>query len=117
MALLSKKQILEAKDRSHKDVDVSEWGGTVRIGVMSAEQRDKYEMEFLKYRNGELPGSIRASLVAACAIDEEGAPLFTPADVVELSKKSGSAIGKLFDAATELNVLNKVSSEELKGNS
>lgn len=116
MAFLNKKQILEAQDRTFRDVEVPEWGGTVRIGVMSAEQRDKYETQFLKYRNGELPGSIRASLVAATAIDPEtNEQIFTQDDVVALGQKSGAAVGRLFDVATELNVLNEKAKEKLKG--
>lgn len=117
MAFLTKQQILEKDDRTFKDVECPEWGGTVRIAVMSADQRDKYEQAFMKYKNGELPGSIRASLVAATAVDEQFAPLFTAEDVEQLSKKSGAVMGKLFDVATELNVLTKEAAEKQKGNS
>ncbi|MBI0320545.1 hypothetical protein JBF12_47905, partial [Streptomyces javensis] len=43
--LLGKQQILDAQDRRHEDVAVPEWGGSVRVAMMSARDRDRWEQE------------------------------------------------------------------------
>ena len=45
MTLLNKSQILAASDRKTEDLEVKEWGGTVRISTMSASDRDKWEQD------------------------------------------------------------------------
>ncbi|SRR6266540_277712 len=113
---LTKQQILEAQDRPTKDVEVPEWGGVVRVGTMSGKQRDQYEQLFVRIREGEVDASMRASLCAVCIVDENGKTIFTKEDLEALGEKSGRALGRVFNAATELNVLNDKKAEEIKGN-
>lgn len=112
MALLNRDQILAAVDRKFVEVDVPEWGGKVRLGTMTAAARDRYETSFLAFRKGDLDVSVRAALVAACAVDEKDAPLFTQEDVVALGAKSGTALLRLFNAAADLNVLSDKAEEK-----
>src|SRR5512133_1899019 len=115
MIYLTKKQILEAQDRKFKDLEVPEWGGTVRVGTMSGKERDSYERVFGDIREGTMDASIRASLCAACVVDENGVPLFTKADLQALGEKSGAALDRVFDVAVELNALGRKQEEKLKG--
>lgn len=118
MPYLSKQQILEAQDRSFEDVEVPEWGGTVRIGTMTAAQRDRYEVLFAQARKdgAATSQSIRALLVAACLVDEAGEQVFTMDEVEALGKKSGAALNRVFLRALDLNVLTKGAAERVAGN-
>lgn len=105
MTLLTKSQILAADDRKFVDVDVPEWGGTVRVSAMSGIQRDSYEMMLVDQQKNGVKGSIRAALAASTIVDEAGSPLFTIDEVAQLEKKSGVALGRVFDAAIKLSKL------------
>lgn len=117
MARLSRKAILEAGDIASEEVDVPEWGGSVLITTMSGMQRDAWEQSLI------VPGTrktdvsnVRAKLVAACAVDDDGAPLFTAADVEALGRKSATALERLAKVAQRLNGLTEQALEEARGN-
>ncbi len=112
MSLLNKAQILAADDRKFIDVEVPEWGGAVRVSAMSGLQRDAYEMLLLDRQKNGAGGSIRAALAASTIVDESGAPVFTIEDVEALEKKSGAALGRIFDAAIKLSKLEPAAVEE-----
>lgn len=98
MALLTKDEILAADDLFTEDVEVPEWGGTVRIRGMTALQLDQWEMRIAKARErGMTDIDFRASCVAQCIVDEDGNRVFNIQDVVALSKKSGAVLDRLFD--------------------
>lgn len=117
MPILDRASILNADDRRFEIVKTPEWGGDVRIASMSAYDRDKYDREFMKVREGEVDASIRALLVSVCVVDEAGVLLFTPEDVIALGKKSCAPVMRLFDACLELNELKTDAVEEGKKNS
>lgn len=116
MSLLTKDQILAANDQLTKDVEVPEWGGVVRIRTMSASERDKWESE--TYADGKVNTlDFRARFCALCIVDEQGARLFTDAEVSTLGRKSAAALQRVFNAAQELNALSNKDVKELEGNS
>lgn len=121
-ALLTKAAILAAQDLKHEDVEVPEWGGTVRVRGFSGAERDAFEASFATpelYAAVKAKGpsaiseNIRARLVAFCAVDEAGALLFTDADVVELGKKSAAALDRVYAVAQRLNGLSNADVDEL----
>ena len=117
--LLSKDQILGADDRSYRDVDVPEWGGNVRIGTMTAAERDAFEASMLPEKGkkqSDKMANFRARFVARCVVDEEGKPLFDQADIVELGRKSANVLSRLFDECRELNGMTQEDVSELEGN-
>ena len=115
MALLSKDAILSAQDRKTEDVEVAEWGGTVRVATMSGSARDKWEAE--TYGDGKpKTEDFRARFVALCLVDEEGNRMFTDAEVGELSKKSAAALQRVFAVAQRLNALTADEAEKIEGN-
>lgn len=121
--LLSKEQILSKEDRKFEDVEVPEWGGSVRIAEMSGLARNRFEMSLLKYEKGapvfddgevvqDLEG-YDVKLLAACIVDEEFKPLFT---VEELGNKNGKIISRLQEVATRINAVAIDSVEEAAKN-
>lgn len=102
--LLSRDQILEADDSKTVDVEVPEWGGTVRVKAMSGQQRDRYEV----YVNQNLKSDrvqVRAHLVALCAVDADGKRVFTDKDIRRLGDKSAAALDRVWAAARSLSGL------------
>jgi hypothetical protein len=76
--------------------------------MSAAEQEKMYERVKL---NGI---SMRAALVAACAVDAEGKALFAPDDLVALGNKSAAAFEKLFNCCLVLNGMTEAAREEKK---
>lgn len=97
--MLTKEQILSSQDRPTKEVEVSEWGGTVLVASMSGADRDRFE---LSMRDDEMQ-NIRARLVALTVVDENGDRVFSDKDVAALGKKSAAALSKVFLVSQELN--------------
>jgi len=89
--LLGKQQILDAQDRRHEDIAVPEWGGNVRVAMMSASDRDRWEQETY---GGDTPkvDDFRARFVGLCLVDEMGGRLFSDHEVAQLGAKSAAAL-------------------------
>ena len=105
MKFLNKKQILEAEDRKVVQVEVPEWGGTVRIKELDAWGRSQWDILTLKFENNEIKRDRTiqgAALVAFSVVDEDGKPIFTPEDVEALNQKNGDVIQRLFSVAYQL---------------
>lgn len=118
--LLSRDAILKADDLSFEDVEVPEWGGSVRVRALSGHDRDEFEASMATMRGKKLvpdTENIRAKLVARCLIDEQGDPMFSQRDVWELGKKSAAALDRIFEVASRLSGLDADDIEELEGNS
>ncbi|HDS1582189.1 hypothetical protein [uncultured Stenotrophomonas sp.] len=115
MTLLNKSQILAASDRKTEDLEVKEWGGTVRISTMSASDRDKWEQDTY---GGEKTKTedFRARFVALCLVDDKGDRLFTDKDVAQLGAKSAAALDRVFRAAQKLNALGDAAIEAAEKN-
>lgn len=122
MALLTKDQILRAKDTVTEDVDVPEWGGTVRVKGMTGRERDQWEQSLLTPgKNGKAPtpdmDNNRAKLVAATVVDEQGNRIFTAEDVGLLGNKSGAALERVVNVAMRLSGISPQDMDDLSGNS
>lgn len=116
MAFLTKEQILGAKDREPVVVSVPEWGGDVRLTAMSAAERDAFETSMMgKGDNVKKLANFRARFVARCIVDDDGNRLFADADIVELGKRSGAVLGRVFDEARKVNGMTQADVEELEG--
>jgi hypothetical protein len=118
---LTKEQILAAEDLKHEDVEVSEWGGVVRIKTMTGAERDAYDQ--VSYPNVENNDpafdweNFRARLLSFCLVDDSGERLFTGVDEVKaLGRKSHAAIERCFKVAKRLNGIGAEVQEALKGN-
>lgn len=116
--LLSREQIIGAEDRTTEDVEVPEWGGTVRVRALSGAERDAYEGSLVQIRSDGTKkltlANARARLVYLSACDEAGERLFTnEQDVNALGKKSATALQRVWEVASRLSGLTDDDVEEL----
>jgi len=120
MGLLTRDAILAASDIKSEEVEVPEWGGTVRVAMMSGAARDAWEQS-LVIREGTRTrpnlANTRARLAAATVIGEDGQPLFSADDIAALGAKSTAALDRICKAAQRLNGIGAEAMEEAKGNS
>lgn len=105
MSILNRDAILAASDLTTVDVDVPEWGGIVRLRVMTGAERDSFSSSLIGPDGQPDPEGYRVKLIARCAIGEDGARLFTDGEVALLQGKSAAALDRLFDAAEKLNAV------------
>lgn len=115
MPILSKSEILAAKDQKLISVDVPEWGGEVMVRVMSGTERDRFESEFVG--SNKSVDMVRAKMVAKCLCDERGERLFSESEVPQLGEKSAAVLDRLFGVCMKHNRFTKDDVEELAGNS
>ncbi|MGW6257619.1 hypothetical protein [Streptomyces sp. NPDC055085] len=117
MAILNQAAILGASDVKTQEVPVPEWCGEVLIRALTGEQRDKFEASCVQIGKGGVKkmnlAGMRARLVAMSIVNEAGEPIFVPADVPALSKKSASALDRVFQACQKLSGLSPEDVEEL----
>lgn len=117
--LLTKDAILAANDLITEDVDVPEWGGTVRVRAISGTERDTFEQTIVTRRGKNVQtnlANIRAKMVALCVVDEAGQRLFNDSDVAALGKKSAAALDRVFTVAQRLAGLTDEDVDELAEN-
>jgi hypothetical protein len=111
--LLTRDEILAAKDRADEYVEVPEWGGTVRVLALTGTDRDRYLAGLMRIgvENGapKLEGvnieGRTVRLVSMSVVDEDDQPLFSPADVLALGQKSSSALAQVEEVASRLSRL------------
>lgn len=114
--MLTKEQILSVSDIKTEQIDVPEWGGSVKIKVMTGTERDAFEQSVVEGQKTDLR-NIRARFCSIIIVDDDGKRLFTDADISALGKKSGTALGRIFDAGQKINCLTKDDFKELEKNS
>lgn len=118
--LLGREAILAASDAATEDVEVPEWGGTVRVRGLSGIERDEFESSMLvkrgKHRDVSLLNA-RAKLVSLSVVDDAGARVFSDRDVAELGNKSAAALTRVYEVASRLSGLSDEDVDELEGNS
>jgi hypothetical protein len=118
---LSADQILGADDLKYEDVEVPEWGGTVRVRELPGTERDKFESQFVGKDGASLRAEglegFRSRLAVAAIVDEAGKPLFrSVAETKRLGEKSASALTRVCDVAIRLSRMSEDDVKELAGN-
>lgn len=117
MALLGRNQILDAKDLQTEDVPVPEWGGEVRIRMLTGEERDAFEASMVELKkDGSAKANrenVRARLLVLCIVNENGEQMFNRADIKLLGRKSAAALERVAVAAQKLNAITDSDIEEL----
>ena len=117
MALLGRNQILDAKDLKTEDVPVPEWGGEVRIRMLTGEERDAYEASMVEMKkDGSAKANrdnVRARLLILCIVNEQGEQMFNRADIKLLGRKSAKALERVIEKVNELNGITEKDIEEL----
>jgi hypothetical protein len=120
MPLLTKDAILQADDLEYEELEVPEWGGTVRIRALSGKERDAYEASMRQQRGKEFIANlanIRAKLVVKCVVGEDGERLFTDQDAPAVGEKSAAALDRIFEVCARLSRLSDEDVDELAGKS
>lgn len=114
MSLLSRDQILGADDRTYEVVSCPEWGGEVRLRSLTGSESDEWENSLVRQVGKKQVANMRnarAKLIALCAVDEAGQPLFGPGDVIKLGSKNAAPMDRLFEACQRLS---GISDEDVK---
>jgi len=112
---LSKAQILAADDMGLKEVEVSEWGGSVFLRVMTVGERDSYENDWMINKSKGVE-NFRSKFLQRVLCDEKGELLFTASEIDLLANKSARVITRIWDAAMKHNALTDDDVEELAKN-
>ena len=102
MPALTGAAILAFDDRKMVRVDTPEWKGHVFVRSMTAGERDAFDLFLLDNRENL---KMRAYIVALCAVDADGARLFTADDVDALDGKASLPMTRIFMKAREVNKL------------
>ena len=122
--ILGRDDILGADDLPRELVEVPEWDGSVWVQAMTGTERDAFEESILdikktgkgQFTTSRILTNIRAKLCARCIVDEEGARVFSDADMEALGTKSAKALDRVFPVAQHLNGLDAGDIDELAGN-
>ena len=125
MTLLNFDDIVASQDKEYEDVDVPEWGGTVRIATMSGEDRDRWELSMMQADDSSERGFklnfdaySRVRLVAMCLVDDNFNRIFVTKEQIEkLSQKSGKVMDFLYDVAQRVNGITESDIDDLEKNS
>ena len=116
--MLTKEQIIEAKDITRETVDVPEWGGQVCVTVLSAFAIDEYKSSIYAGKGELNMKNITARLCALCIIDPEtGKRIFGDDAIPLLGRKSGKVLKRISEVAERLNGLSPADMKELEKNS
>ena len=117
MTLLTKTSILSAADLKHEDVEVPQWGGSVRVRTMTGQERDEFRAA-ISTEEGSVPvGKFNAALLVATLVDESGARLFAADDMAILQAKSAASLDGPASVAIRLNGLGGKAIEQAVKNS
>lgn len=125
---LKRESILKKRSLPTEKVPCPEWAdeGTpaddayVIVRTLTGTERDKWEATLTTGKGSKAKVTlekIRAKLAVAVCVDDDGHPIFSEADVTELSERSCLPLGRVFDAASKLNGLSKEDVDELVGES
>lgn len=117
--LLGRDAIIKAEDLTFEDVEVTEWGGTVRVRMMKGSERDAFEQDLFDQKTDNPVKNLtnlRAKLVARCACNEKNERIFSDRDIPLLGEKSAAALDKVFAIAQKLNRIGQKDVEELTKN-
>ena len=111
MPVLSREAVLSQKKLKQEISRGPEWGGSINIQELSADEADAFESQFASVvkpsTNGDTPQTksvqrFRAKIVVMAAIDDQGNRLFKDEDIATLGEMSRSAIDKLATVAMRL---------------
>ena len=111
---MDKAQILSQDDRQYENVEVPEWGCTLRVGSIGLQDRLEIEALASASDNPERQAAFQATVVQRCTYNGDGCLLFSPEDVSALAAKNPVAIARLFGVAIRLNRMRAEDAEEMQ---
>lgn len=120
---MTKEQILDAVDLPLEEIEIEEWGGSVFMRGLTAEERDIFEASFMddggekRKTKNILLDNLRTKLVSLCLCNESGERLFQESDIKSLGKKNSHVIDRLFLRAQALSGIGEDGVKNLSKNS
>jgi hypothetical protein len=116
--MLTRDQLLSDAARAlpREIVRVPELGGDVIVQGMSGTARDAWEAGLIKGKGKKREVNtlnMRAKLVQACCVTEDGAPMFAPEDIPAIGAMRADILDRLFDSAKRLSGLTDEDEDEL----
>ena len=115
--LLTREQILAARDVPARELDVPEWGGKLRLRAMTGVDRDEYMTALAAAQKAGEEGQrwhrLMALLVVLCAVDDRGERLFVRDDVASLAEKSAAVLERISSEVQAVNALGEQQVETL----
>lgn len=115
MNLLNRDEILAANDRKTKDVPVPEWGGVIRLAVMSGTERDAFHSA--RESLSSSLGDFESALLAATIVGADGRLIFSADDIKLIRDKNKDLLDKLAAEAAALNGIGTKAQETAEKNS
>jgi hypothetical protein len=118
--MLTKEQILRAKDIQTETVPVPEWGGDVLVRGLTGRERDEFEQGLVKGAGRKSQINLKLATARLCAlsiVDEKGNRLFGDGDIMALNSKSSAALQRVYKTASRLSGLGDEDLEEMVKNS
>ena len=114
MNFLTRDQIEKADDTQTAVVDVSEWGGQVKVKSLTGRARSNIEA---KVQREVSPGEIRIDVVMGGVCDESGNLLFTDkGDRKWLQEKNASVLDRIAEQILRISGMSEDAVEEAEGN-
>lgn len=109
-----RERILSKNDANTELVPVPEWGESVRVRSLTAQEQERWWDILTAHdeKGIDPPGGRKASLVFMGCVDDEGNDLFKPEDIPVLGNKHPIAVNRLFVAIQKLSgMTNEVQAE------
>ncbi len=120
MKILTKADILAAKDLEAEPVEVKEWGGEVLIKRLSGVEAEVARGLIKQHQRGDDlkdAFALMAKILAMTIVNEDGSFTFEgEEDIVALQDKCSAVLSFLFEEAMKLNSLAKDASEQAEKN-
>lgn len=117
---LSRGDFFKKRDRARKIVELPELGGKIIVQAPSALERGLIEA-WLQNKTGgtrnERVARLREKVTIMCCIHEDGAKMFTEADMDLLGQMPAVVLERILRAYQELSLTDDVDLETLAGNS
>lgn len=113
---LTASQILEQPTLVTEVLDVPEWGGAVRVKMLSARERDEFEASTVEFKNGQQRPNIanlRARLVQLAVVGEDGRRMFTRHDIKTLGELPAAGLQRVFNKVQEMSAISEKDMEEM----
>ncbi|HSW63539.1 MAG TPA: hypothetical protein VLH56_09560 [Dissulfurispiraceae bacterium] len=96
---LSIENILAASDMETKEVDVPEWGGSVKVKGMSKREQQMLRKQTISPLTGQVdPDRMESLMLAHCLAD----PVITTEQAEQLMHKSAAAVDKVLNAIMDV---------------
>lgn len=113
---LTRDQILAARPMRCEEIDIPELGGIVRVRMMSAGDRERYESGLIDDTAGDARrrirvGELAARLVVFSVVDAEGRLVFSEQDIPQVAALDADVVRRIADVATRLNKIGAAAAE------